>query len=281
MNDLSEIAIIHQWNVRPKKSLGQSFLIDRNIAEKLAGAISRTKARTIIEIGAGTGSLTRSLLAEGLRVVAVELDHGLCRVLSERFMANSNLRVIERDFLDMKLWKMAKEENLGRMTVAGNIPYNITSPLISKLIDGRDVVRGAFLMIQREFAKRLVSEPGTRDYGAVTVGTGLYAETNELFDVKRTSFFPKPEVDSTVVELHIEKVPRVPLADEKTFELVKTSAFQQRRKMLRSSLCSIPGVNKQMLNDVQKRSGIDLSRRGETLTISEMAALADSISRLI
>jgi 16S rRNA (adenine1518-N6/adenine1519-N6)-dimethyltransferase len=217
----------------------------------------------------------------GLRVVAVELDSRLCRLLSERFQETRNVKLIENDFLEIDLGTIAKDEELESITIAGNIPYNIASPLISKLLENRDKVGKAFLMLQREFARRLTADPGSRDYGSLTVGTGLYARCEALFNVKRTSFFPQPEVDSSVVELHIENVPRVPLADEKTFELVKIAAFQQRRKMLRSSLCSIPGIDKTLMGGIQELSGIDLSRRGETLTIQEMAALSDSISELL
>ena len=281
MNSQSEIAIIREYAVRPKKSLGQSFLIDRKIAEKIASAVVEIEDRTVVEIGAGTGSLTRSLLGSGIRVLAVELDRSLCELLADRFSHDEKLEVIEDDFLNVNLGKIAKEEDLDSLVIVGNVPYSITSPLLAKLVNDRAVVRNALLMVQKEVAQRLIASPGTRDYGALTVGTGLYAETKALFGVKRTSFFPTPEVDSTVVELHIEKAPRVSLADEKIFELVKTAAFQQRRKMLRSSICSIPGIDKTMVETIQNLSGVDLSRRGETLAIPEMAALADSIAGLI
>lgn len=257
--------------LRPKKHLGQHFLTDPRIASRIADAATFLGRGTCLEIGPGKGILTRALSERFSKVVAVELDRRMVVYLSERF-ADRAVRLIHGDVLKADLRKVGQEEaSGGPLVVAGNLPYQITSPVLEWIVKYKDVVKLTVLMVQLEVAQRMVAEPGEEAYSAFTVFC-LYHFTPEiLFRVSPGSFFPRPKVTSAVVRLLVREKPLVAVDEAKFFRTVK-KAFGQRRKMLRSAL----GLSPQDASHIQQETGIDLTRRGETLSLEEFARLAQA-----
>lgn len=211
---------------RPKKSLGQNFLIDKNIARKIVEAVSISKDDTVLEIGPGKGALTRLIAAKGAEVRAVEKDKHLFRALQVELASFSNLDLINGDFLEYEL------PNLAAITkIVGNIPYNLTSQIVSKLVDERSKIDCAVLMVQDEVAKRLSAHPGTKDYGSISVRLQLVADVKKLFLVGPTCFRPKPKVSSRVIKVVFKH--RELLVNENEFVAFVKKAFGMRRKMFR------------------------------------------------
>lgn len=253
----------------PKKHLGQHFLTDPRIAARIAEAATLLGRGVCLEIGPGKGILTQALAGRFSGVVAVELDKRMVAHLEERF-AGGNIRLIHGDVLKADLRKIAKDEaSGGPLSVAGNLPYQITSPVLDWIVKCKDVVKLAVLMVQREVALRMVARPGERAYSAFTVFCSYHFAPEILFRVSPGSFFPRPKVSSAVVRLTVREKPPVEVDVERFFQTVK-KAFGQRRKMLRSAL----GLSQTDAARIQKETGMDLTRRGETLTLEEFARLS-------
>jgi 16S rRNA (adenine1518-N6/adenine1519-N6)-dimethyltransferase len=256
----------------PRKSLGQHFLHDPNILRKIARSVSPQRDDMILEIGPGEGALTRLLAGTAAVLVAVEIDHRAVERLRDEF--GTRVTVIEGDILALSLRDLARERGPGSSwRVVGNIPYNITTPILFSILDHRDAVRDATLMMQREVARRLVASPGTKEYGILSVFCRIFAETELLFDVSRTAFRPIPAVTSSVVRLRPLRSPRVVLKDEAMFRHVVRYVFGQRRKMLRHSLASLAALHRWALPPE-----FALQERPEELGPE---LLADLVNRLI
>lgn len=251
------------------KRYGQNFLTDKNIIEKIADAAELTKDDSVIEIGPGLGALTPFLAQAAARVTAVEIDGRLIPALSEATAGLDNLTIINEDFMKYEWAAPAK--------IAGNLPYYITTPIIAKLLEqNRGNITLSVLMMQKEVAGRLLSPPGNKTYGAISVLVQYYTEPENLFDVSKEVFYPKPKVDSSVIRLR----PKDLSADnQKTaalmFRLVR-AGFDMRRKTLRNSLASA-GFPEQDLLSALAAAGIDPSRRAETLSPRDFYALAASL----
>ncbi|MBI5902123.1 MAG: ribosomal RNA small subunit methyltransferase A [Deltaproteobacteria bacterium] len=262
---------------RPKKRFGQHFLTDRNVIRKIA-AVARLKPEDcVVEIGPGRGALTEELLASGACVIAIEVDRELAPLLRERFPSD-RFEVIEADAFKVSL--QAISERLGkRLKVVSNLPYNISGHIAAKFINERAAISSMALMFQKEVARRLVARPGTREYGMLSVFSQLYADLKIEFDLSKNLFFPKPEVDSSVVSFRFLDSPRVEVADPAFFSSVVKSSFSQRRKTLLNSLKQL-GMEKDKLLNALELCGIDPRRRGETLTLEEFSGLALELGRL-
>ena len=263
--------LIRKHGLRLSKSYGQNFLVDRNILEKIIQAAEVTPEDYVIEIGPGAGALTTLLAQAAGFVTAVEIDEKLMPALREATMGLQNIELINEDFLKYDAEKIKNKTKTDKFKLVGNLPYYITSPLIAGLFEKRkDGTRPkppalAVFMIQKEVAERLVSPPGKKTYGAISVLVQYYSEAELLFNVSREVFVPKPNVDSAVIRLK----PRDLSADDpaiasRMFRLVR-AGFDMRRKTIRNSFAR-SGFSEEGLVKAFKNSGIDSGRRAETLS---------------
>lgn len=263
--------------VTPKKSLGQNFLVDRNIARKIVEAIAPEPGEPIVEIGPGEGALTSLLLEAGATVVAVEIDPEAADAVRRRFAGTGDaLRIIEQDVLKTSLPEIIREETgLAEgeaIRVVGNIPYYITSPILFHLFDQRKSVREATLMMQKEVAERLVAVPRTKEYGILAVITQSLSSPKRLLTVPPGCFHPRPKVTSAVVRLRFEDRVEIEGIEEIHRRLVR-EAFGKRRKTLNNALGGlIPDGSERA--ELFERSGIGPGQRAEELTPDEFAHLA-------
>jgi 16S rRNA (adenine1518-N6/adenine1519-N6)-dimethyltransferase len=218
--------------LRPKRSLGQNFLRDKNIARKIVAAIAPQPDQVMVEIGPGEGALTKYLAPCVDRLVAIDIDRRVITRLQET-ISEPSITLLCQDVLETDFASLASR---GRLRVIGNIPYNITSPILFHVLDNRQYVADAIFMMQREVARRLVAPPHTKEYGILSVFCQLFADVALLFDVSPNAFFPRPSVTSSVVRLTILSAPRFGLRDEEFFRAMVRSVFGKRRKTLRNSL---------------------------------------------
>ncbi|NLN17068.1 MAG: 16S rRNA (adenine(1518)-N(6)/adenine(1519)-N(6))-dimethyltransferase RsmA [Firmicutes bacterium] len=261
-------AVLEKYGLQPKKSLGQNFLIDRNIRDKIVDAAAITGDDVVLEIGPGVGTLTEELARRASRVIAVELDGALVQVLRDRLPPDRVL-VVEGDVLALDLPSLLGEAS--PIKVVANLPYYITSPIVFRFLEwkGWEMM---VIMVQGEVAERLVARPGTKAYGALSVAVALQARAEILFKVSRQVFYPKPQVDSAVVRL----LPRHDLGvDLQGPSLLIRAAFGQRRKTLANALAAAPWnpLSKEETEKFLLGAGIDPSRRGESLTPEEFLSL--------
>jgi 16S rRNA (adenine1518-N6/adenine1519-N6)-dimethyltransferase len=258
--------------LRPRKSLGQHFLKDENIARKIIRALAPDAGDTIVEIGPGVGALTKYLAGSVRRLIAVEFD-ARAVIFLRHLVQDSAVEIVQGDFLQTDLGTLTGQEGQGaRLRVIGNIPYNITTPIIFHLLDQRSFVRDAILMMQREVARRLVAPPGNKEYGILSVQCQIFADAQLLFDVAPTAFTPRPNVMSSVVKLAMLPVPRFPLQDEAFFRAMVRSVFGKRRKTLRKSLQYFGKEQGMVIPDLP-----DLHRRPEELSLEELVHLSDAL----
>ncbi len=268
--------LLERYGLRAKKAFSQNFLISERAFNAIVDATVRAETDWIVEIGAGLGTLT-ARLAERVpagKVIALELDRDMLAVLRTEYAAIANLVVEDTDAMKYDLAAVAQQRG-APIAVCGNLPYQIASQLMFRVIDARASVTHAVMMIQKEMADRLVAPPGGKDYGALGVMIRTYADVSTVAKVGAGSFIPPPKVDSTVVKLTPLAAPRAPIADEKHYSAVVHAAFGQRRKTLRNALRSMfdeAGVDAALAS-----TRIDGQRRGETLDIAEFAALAAAI----
>lgn len=265
---------------RPKKSLAQHFLTDMKVVNKIISVTDLTPDDVVVELGAGKGVLTRFLLTKAKQVVAVELDRRWCEKLRHSFDHFESFHLLEDDILRVSFARICDDLGLSQVKVVGNLPYNITSPIVFKLLEERAYITDAILMMQLEVAERLAAQPGTKAYGVPTVLTQIHANPEILFMVPPRAFRPAPKVQSAVIRLSWHEEPPVEIEDESFFVRVVKVAFSQRRKMLRNTLKSLPNVTRDSLERVESIAGIDLTRRAETLSLDEFALLASTIQDL-
>ncbi|MCF8093821.1 MAG: 16S rRNA (adenine(1518)-N(6)/adenine(1519)-N(6))-dimethyltransferase RsmA [Desulfobacteraceae bacterium] len=262
----------------PKKQMGQNFLADPSTAEMIVRRAALSDA-TVVEIGAGVGALTVSAASAAKRVYAVEKDRDLIGIL-ESVLAEGgfeNVEVINKNIFDVDLEEIYVKED-ARLVVIGNLAYNISSRVIVSLIFKRQIVERAVLMLQAEMARRLYADPCSKDYGRLSVMTRYCAEVSRIARVKANQFYPRPKVDSEVIEIRFQS-PAEKAEDENLLSAVVKAAFGKRRKTLRNALVSEElGIKGQEVEAALGRAGIDGSRRAETLSVSEFVALTNCIA---
>ena len=271
--------LLDRYGLRAKKSFGQNFLVSDRAFRAIVDATVRTDEDWIVEIGAGLGTLTARLaerVPEG-KVIALERDPDMIRVLRAELAGVDNVEINDVDALRYDL-RMAAKWRGDKIAVCGNLPYHIASQLIFKVIDAREHVTHAVMMIQKEMADRLVASPGTKEYGALGVMVRTYADVTTVAKVGAGSFVPPPKIDSTVVKLVPLAQTRAPITDEKHYSAVVHAAFGQRRKTLRNALRAV--FDEAAVDAALAATKIDGIRRGETLDIAEFAALAAAIPPL-
>jgi 16S rRNA (adenine1518-N6/adenine1519-N6)-dimethyltransferase len=256
----------------PKKSLGQNFLYDQNIARKIVRMLELSPNDEVIEIGPGKGALTGQLLQMLPRLTAIELDDDLAIELQQRY--NGKIDLIHQDVLTTDLRSLAARASI-KVRIVGNIPYNITSPILFWILDACDVVLDSTLMIQREVADRLIAKTRTKEYGILSVFAQYYATPRIQFPVSRNSFYPIPKVSSSVVTLDFTQPFRHRVVHDRTFRAVVRTVFGQRRKTLKNGLRQFS-----LSDDLLNRLDCDLQRRPEELTVAEFVDLADQIIKL-
>jgi 16S rRNA (adenine1518-N6/adenine1519-N6)-dimethyltransferase len=266
--------LLRKHGLSPKRSFSQNFLVQPHATSRIADAAAEL-GRDVVELGPGLGALTHALLARGCRVLAVELDRDMVRVLRDELGQHPQLEVRMGDAADIDITAYSKACG-AKLVVTGNLPYQSTGAIVRQIIRHREVLRGAVLMVQREVRDRLVAEPGSKDYGALTVFTQAGFEVETLFRLKPGSFFPPPQVESAVVRLRPRSAVRA--EETPTFRATVRAAFQMRRKTLRNALRAIGATERWAA--AAANAGVDLARRGETLSVEEFARLAASYDAL-
>ena len=282
MQNLSDISVIrsvlekHGFNF--SKALGQNFLINPSVCPRMAEYSLADENTGVIEIGAGIGVLTAELAKIAKKVVCVELDTRLLPILDETLADFDNIEIVNADVMKTDLKALIEEKFQGMdVVVCANLPYYITSPVITMLLESRLPIKAVTVMIQKEAADRLCTPVGSRDSGAITVCTNYYAEVKQLFNVSRGSFMPAPNVDSTVIRLDIREYPAVEVSDEKKFFKMVKAAFAQRRKTALNSISSGMGLSKTQVADALRASGLEENVRAEKLTMQELATLCENL----
>ncbi|HHW29169.1 MAG TPA: 16S rRNA (adenine(1518)-N(6)/adenine(1519)-N(6))-dimethyltransferase RsmA [Syntrophomonadaceae bacterium] len=274
-------SLLQRYGLAPKKGLGQHFLWQSQLVERIADAAELTKEDVVLEIGPGLGILTAALARRAGQVIAVEIDESLFPLLEETLKGYDNVQLVKGDARQVDFQQLLDDYAPGYTSckVMGNLPYYITSPLIIRLLQGEFHKELLVFMVQKEVAQRMIAQPGGKDYSSLSVVVQYFAQPEMVFRVSPHAFCPPPEVDSTVIKLACREHPAVRVIDEEIFFKVVHTAFRYRRKTLRNALKEggllCPGEE-----SVFTTSGISPERRGETLELEEFARLADAVAQL-
>mgnify|MGYP000998938170 FL=1 len=263
------------------KSLGQNFLNDQNVIDKIVEGSEIDGQTLVVEIGPGEGALTTELVEVAGHVIAIELDDRLIPILRTKFALHDNFEVIHEDVLSVDIKSIVSENmakrGLTKTRIVGNLPYYITTPIITKLIESEAEFESLTVMMQKEVGDRIEAEPGTKLAGAITYAVHYRCTVDKLCDVSRESFYPVPKVDSVVLRLNMRDELAVNVNDENNFFKCIKAGFSMRRKTLLNSLQALDDVNKDDIKRALENANIDPSRRAETLTMEEFAELSNSI----
>lgn len=258
-------------SLRPKKSLGQNFLVDRNVIGRMIDACSLSGDEVVVEIGPGTGALTREIAPRVKRLIAIETDGSLVERLRDEFK-EQNVEIIHADFLRCDL-----SEILGKakVKVVGNLPYYISTPIMTKVIENRHLFTEFYLTVQQEFAERIVASPGGKDYSSFSCFNQFYTVPQILFKIKSSAFKPAPKVDSCFLKLTMRQTPAFPCDDEKFLFHVIRLGFQQRRKTLVNALSTL--LPKEQLIILFPSIGLLLNVRAEDVSLEQYVLLAERL----
>ncbi|HUH13562.1 MAG TPA: 16S rRNA (adenine(1518)-N(6)/adenine(1519)-N(6))-dimethyltransferase RsmA [Longimicrobiales bacterium] len=265
---------------RPKRSLGQNFLVDPNLQRKIVDAVEPGPSDTVVEIGPGRGALTDHLVERAGRVVAVEKDHELAAALAARYGGRPAVEIVQGDALEVEPEALGIDPAATK--VVGNLPYNITTPLLFRLLEPAWRPRLLVVMIQREVAERIQAEPGGKEYGALSVGIRAVARVEWLFDVGRGAFRPVPNVDSAVIRITPMVPPPLTPAEERDLRDLTRAVFGQRRKQLQKVLRTAPGygLSPAQAEALEAELGVDLTRRPEELDPLALVRMSRALRRL-
>jgi len=255
-----------------KRSLGQHFLFDRNIINRILNTAQLKPTDVVIEIGPGPGIMTRMIGERVRKVIAIEIDKALYDSLKENLSGYPNIEIVNADALDYPY-----ETLEGGFKIIANLPYYITTPILFRLMEVHQSIQTMTLMVQKEVAERITAQPGKKDYGMLSIAIQYYSLPHIAFIVPRGAFKPSPKVDSAVLHIAMLPIPRIKVKDEAFFFKVVKASFLRRRKSLRNSLKGL-GVGREGLNKAFTSLGIDPKRRAETLSIEEFGLLADSLT---
>jgi len=283
ISDIKEL-----FGFKLSKSLGQNFLTDKNVIDKIIDGAGICEEDLVIEIGPGIGVLTQAAAERAAKVIAVEIDSNLIPILSYTLNGFNNIEVINEDILKLdvnsliekELAKLNKNGVKHKVKVMGNLPYYITTPIIMKLLEDGIKAECITVMMQKEVAERIESGPGGKEYGAISVAVQYYSEVSMVAKVPKDVFYPAPKVDSAVLRLDLRKEKDVDLVDESVFFACIKAGFGQRRKTLFNSLSGVCGLDKEKVASLLDDLGIDGIRRAETLSISEFGAIANAVAKL-
>lgn len=262
-----------------KKSLGQNFIIDTNILENIISQADITPSSGVIEIGPGIGSLTEQLAIHSKKVVAYEIDQRLLPILHETLSSYNNIEIIHQDILTVNLHETMDNyfANVTDVHVVANLPYYITTPILMNILQQNTNIASITVMLQKEVADRMAALPNTKAYGSLSIAVQYYTTARVIMDVPKTVFIPQPNVTSSVLNLTKRTTPPVEVKSEKMFFAVVRASFVHRRKTLRNNLVNyFNQQEKQEIEAILCKSGIDGTRRGESLTMEEFAQLANA-----
>ncbi len=271
--------------MKAKKSLGQNFLVDQNIVARIVNSVSAKQDEFVLEIGPGHGAITKNLMEKAGWVIAVEIDESLVAELESNF-PNSNLSIISSDILDLNIIQLVNEQSKlhpqlkNKIRVVANLPYYISTAILSRLIQARSVIKDMTLMLQKEVAERIASPAGNKDYGVLSVIAQTYCQTKILFDVKAGCFRPIPKVESSILRLEVYEEPVIKIVDDNLLVKIVNGAFSQRRKTILNSLkasCNTidPKLFPQDIIAILDLANIAPERRAETLSCQEFAKLTE------
>ncbi len=268
--------LMKKYGITANKSLGQNFLINEEVISNTIKSAEISKKDLVIEIGPGLGTLTNELAKEAGKVICVELDKKMIKILEERFLLFDNVKIINEDILKIDLNKIIEENKMETTKIVANLPYYITTPIIMKLLEGKTNFDSITVMVQKEVADRLCAKTGTREAGAITYAVEYYSKATKLFTVPNTSFIPEPNVESAVINLEVRKEKNEQVQDEeKLFKIIKY-AFMQRRKTLLNALQNVDVCqNKEKVKKVLDELGIDERVRGEALTLEQFIEISN------
>ena len=268
-------SIFAEHGFAPLKRLGENYLIDGNIKDKIISEIDPSKDDLILEIGPGLGALTIDLAGSGAAITAVEKDRKAAAILKDLVDDKfPNLNIINGDILEFDLKKFARD----RIKVAGNLPYYIPTPIIEYLLERKALISKAIIMVQNEVALRLTAKAGAEDYGSLSCYVQYHAKVERVYTVKRRCFYPAPDVDSAILRMEMLRSPSVKVRDEKLLFTIIRGAFNQRRKSIINSLSreAVLDISKEELAAILNGVGIDPAARPETLSLADFAKIADS-----
>ena len=270
MQDLRSVLEKHGFHF--KKQFGQNFISDTNLLKSIVEASGIDENTTVVEIGCGAGTLTRALAESAKKVYAFDIDRDLQPVLAETLAGLDNVEVIFRDFNKLDLKEFEKE--IEEYTVVANLPYYITTPLVTKLLEESDKVQGLSIMVQEEVAERFCAKEDTAEYGSITAAIALKGNAKIVKRVSRNLFYPRPNVDSAVVKITFERG-RVAVKSEKAYRTTVKCAFLNRRKTLENNLVNFFGIPRDLAKEILSEAGVEEKARGETLSPQRLATLSD------
>ena len=272
--------VVNKHNFKFSKSLGQNFLIDDNVIDRILEGARLSETDRIIEVGPGIGTLTREMGKVAENVVAIEIDKTLIPILKETLADLDNVEVVNEDILKVDVQGLINEKlNGGPVKLVANLPYYITTPIVMKFLEEDIPVTDIVVMVQKEVADRMNAKPSTKDYGALSVAVQYYCDTEIVAKAPRHMFVPQPNVDSIVIGLHVRDEKKYVVDNEDIFFKTVKASFGQRRKTLLNSLGGLGFLSKDEIREALQAANIDEKRRGETLSIDEFANLSNEINK--
>ena len=272
--------VVNKHNFKFSKSLGQNFLIDDNVIDRILEGARLSETDRIIEVGPGIGTLTREMGKVAENVVAIEIDKTLIPILKETLADLDNVEVVNEDILKVDVQGLINEKlNGGPVKLGANLPYYITTPIVMKFLEEDIPVTDIVVMVQKEVADRMNAKPSTKDYGALSVAVQYYCDTEIVAKAPRHMFVPQPNVDSIVIGLHVRDEKKYVVDNEDIFFKTVKASFGQRRKTLLNSLGGLGFLSKDQIREALQAANIDEKRRGETLSIDEFANLSNEINK--
>ncbi|EQK40861.1 MULTISPECIES: 16S rRNA (adenine(1518)-N(6)/adenine(1519)-N(6))-dimethyltransferase RsmA [Paraclostridium] len=274
--------VVDKHGFKFSKSLGQNFLIDDNVIDKILDGARLSEGDKIIEVGPGIGTLTREMGKVADKVVAIEIDKTLIPILKDTLDEFENIEVVNQDILKVDVQGLVNEKlSGGPVKLVANLPYYITTPIVMKFLEEDIPVTDIVVMVQKEVADRMNAGPGTKDYGALSIAVQYYCDTEIVAKAPRHMFIPQPNVDSTVIGLHVREEKKYKVDSEEVFFKTVKAAFGQRRKTLLNALGTLGFLDKDEIREVLQEANIDEKRRGETLSIEEFANLANCVNKKV
>jgi 16S rRNA (adenine1518-N6/adenine1519-N6)-dimethyltransferase len=274
------IRILKDRGIRPRRHLGQSFLQDINIARKIVDFADLKQEETVVEIGAGVGIMTALIAEKACRVIALDVDPDMIAILKERLRQYDNVEVLQQDVLKYDFFKALPSGTSDKLKIIGNVPYNISSPILFCLMDFRKCISSMVLMLQREVVDRITASPGTKSYGIPSVILSMFCSMQRLLDVSAKCFYPEPRVVSSVVKIAVRERPLVELHNEDVFRKIVQLSFAKRRKTLFNNFrhAHLPGHSTESLLSALQKAGIEATRRAEALGVEDFGRIAGLLS---
>jgi len=274
--------ILKKYDIKANKSLGQNFLINDEVVKNIVNTADIGENDLVIEIGPGLGTLTEFLLEKAKKVICVELDERMIKILNDRFLLYKNLELINEDVLKLDLNKIIEQEKsnqtIENVKIVANLPYYITTPIVMKLLEDKLDIESITIMIQKEVADRLIETPGGKNTGAITYAINYFSIPEGIMEVPNTSFIPEPEVTSKVLKLKIRREPGVKVKDsELMFKIIKCAFMQRRKTLLNALVNNNIFSSKEQGMEILEKLNMDINIRGEKLSLEDYARLSDEI----